>query len=161
MAHAGKFYPLAFRRDLWLDAVTYRNSWPKYWRWNMGTFIGPIGSAISGKPIAPLIEVPNYSGLIKWVSPWKDVGGESVKLTCELVEVNNFGVRYRMSFILEHQTEGVLFDCSPANPFPGGASPLLVVGPEDIVQPSLIDVPLIGAFCNGRAIIWSELPEDP
>jgi hypothetical protein len=77
MAHLGKRYPLAFRRDLAYDVGSNQSAWGRAY-WFEAPFLGGSIPAAMSLATLPLVEVPPAGFYALWESGWRPVAGRSV-----------------------------------------------------------------------------------
>jgi hypothetical protein len=81
MAHLGKRYPVAFRRDINLNLIDKRFYWPRVWRVKGHDLTGTIGSALSTGTVVFSQEYdPRTLLLPEWRSGFGPVNGRSVDI---------------------------------------------------------------------------------
>ncbi len=107
MAHAGKNYPLAFRRDLATNLTNNKNSWAKaYWP-KFSQCLGSLPPFFVHLTVV-CVEVPPAATFSKWESDWTNVNGRTVKVEFEVNNTSWDNFRIGADWQLIDQVKGQL-----------------------------------------------------
>lgn len=109
MAHIGKFYRLAFRRDLGLNTFPGNvSSWPQTYRLLLSGFQGTLGPTLEGRLFDVDIQVDATNGEIVYETDGFAAGSFflHVKVRCFIVPNPQ---RYRYDFSVRSATMGILY----------------------------------------------------
>lgn len=109
MAHIGKNYRLAFRRDLSLNAFPGNVSgWPQTYRLLLSGFQGTLGPTLEGKRFDVDQEVDATNGEVVYETEPFAAGTFTLvaKVRCFIVPNNQ---RYRYDFTIRSATMGILY----------------------------------------------------
>lgn len=90
MAHAGKNYPVHFRRDWSLDVPNYNQAAGRGYRFIAGDTFGTVGLWLRSNLVDCIAyEETSFQGL-KWRSHWTPAAGRSIRVQMETSIANGF-----------------------------------------------------------------------
>lgn len=155
MAHSGKNYPLAFRRDLASDLNTYRGGLAIAYRASMLNVVGTIAAAFNSSKRILIELAPPNSPIAEWTTGPQIINGRTV--TCTLrFDKPRYDSKRAGTFRIDDQAKG---NCLTVELHAQGAFPYNVLTSSlpnvEIPQPALLAwVPNFSSVSLG-ALSWA------
>lgn len=111
MAHKGKHYPLAWRRDLNLNSSTNRFGLAQFYKFSKCDSTGTIGNFMSVRFVTRIKDQGPIVPWNQWQSEWQDIGPYLIRVTLKLDQIVSSTYR-KFSLEIEDYVSGLLFRSS-------------------------------------------------
>jgi len=108
MAHVGRFGPLHFRRDLFLNALNNQNAFKRYYKFRPSLLGGTVGTALNNQFWGPAYDSNEMDDDMIWSTDPFTVAGRQLRFTMRS-SLNAAISRRGIQWEVEDTTSGVLF----------------------------------------------------